>query len=648
MVGVYCPKARVLDSEGNEQKRVTVVGYALPVAKGVTFDLNGQWEKNERGTQYKLQNYTEVVASAKEAIIAYLSSGIIKGIGLGMAEKIYKEFGNRTMEILDKDSDRLLQVRGISAWKLKKIKDSLASSHGIQELMALLPKLSAPRAVKILNKFKSDAVVLAKENPYEFYKSGLISFQDVDTAAAHNGISPYSEIRLKAVILYYLERQEFKGDLCVRKKELIDGCLRSISMSSSDRKILSNAANELFKDEEIHVYGDLVFRDAADKAEHSVSSAITNLLSFGGVGFSENLSANIFELEEMLGISLSQQQKRAVECSLNNNLSIITGGPGTGKTQVLQFILQLYQSEYPDNEILCCAPTGRAARRMEEATGLPASTIHSALTITAKDNGELTEAKAIDAGLIVVDEASMLDMYLAQRLFEAISYDNTVILVGDADQLPSVGPGAVLSEMIASGEIPVTRLNTVFRQKTGSLIASNAAFIRNNNIGLEYSDDFQLVESPYAGNSAAVILEAYMKEVDRYGVDNVTILVPFRRKLETGVEALNLRIRAAVNPSDSRKSELAVKNKLFRVGDKVMQTKNEGEINNGDIGYIKEIITEGKVKKALVEFDAHRLKSYGAAELISLELGYVTTVHKSQGSEYKSVIINLQNAHNGM
>lgn len=413
------------------------------------------------------------------------------------------------------------------------------------------------------------------------------------------------------------------------RKSLISSAMDALKLDSGQKQCLCDTANRMFRHGEIHIHGDMVFCDAAERAEQTVSARIRNLLMFGATPYSMELDTLIFQQEERLDIKLSSMQIQAVKMGLSHPLSIITGGPGTGKTQVLQFILDIYQSEFPKQEMLCCAPTGRAARRMEEATGLPAFTIHSALSVTTKDNGALTEAQPLEAGLIIVDESSMLDVYLAQQLFEAVPRDAKVILVGDADQLPSVGPGAVLSELIASGKIPVTKLDKVFRQSTGSRIAVNASLIRNNVYSLEYGDDFMLEESPDTGHSAKLLRRIYLEEIETYGLDNVTLLSPMRRKFETGVQSLNELLREAVNPAAPGKAEIKLRDRVFRVGDKVMQTKNTGEINNGDIGYIKKIYTEGKSRKVLIAFDGARVKQYDAQDLGTIELGYAATVHKS-------------------
>ena len=308
-------------------------------------------------------------------------------------------------------------------------------------------------------------------------------------------------------------------------------------------------------------------------------------------------------------------------------------------------ILDIYHRQNPDGMICCCAPTGRAARRMEQATNHPASTIHKALNLMADEDGNFNEPELVDADLILVDEVSMLDLYLANYLLGAIRLGAQVVLIGDSDQLPSVGPGAVLSEIIASGKVPVARLDKVFRQQAGSRIAVNAKAIRQGIRNLEFGDDFQFVDSPDIAASADKVVTLYLQEVKKYGLDNVALLTPYRKKTETGANALNLRLRDLVNPPAPGKPEAAHGKRVFRVGDRVMQTKNLGEVNNGDVGYIKDIFRDTDGITIRVNFGGGREMEYDSTQLPMLDLGYASTVHKSQGSEYQSVIVNLQRSH---
>ena len=344
-------------------------------------------------------------------------------------------------------------------------------------------------------------------------------------------------------------------------------------------------------------------------------------------------------------MALNDQQRKAVLTAVRSPLSIITGGPGTGKTLTQRALLALYKKLYLNHTVQCCAPTGRAARRMEESTGVEATTIHKALKLMAGEDGSYSEPEPLDADLVLVDEASMLDIYLAENLFRSLKPGCQVVLVGDADQLPSVGPGAVLRELLSCGQIPVVRLTKIYRQNAGSPIAINAALIRAGNLHLEYGPDFEFIESADLECSAGLIEELYLREVGRFGVDNVALLSPFRKKTETGVNALNPKLREWVNPKAPDKPEVSHGKRLFRLGDKVMQTRNVEDVSNGDIGTITAITREDSDLLVTVDFGDGRTMEYDSSKLELLDLAYATTIHKSQGSEYDSVIISIQSAH---
>ena len=356
----------------------------------------------------------------------------------------------------------------------------------------------------------------------------------------------------------------------------------------------------------------------------------------------------MFALPQSSRVRFAPEQREAVKMALTHTLSIITGGPGTGKTMIQRAILDIYKRKHPKNSIICCAPTGRAARRMEQSTGEPSSTVHKALGLLTFDGGYFGGVEALEADLILADEVSMLDNHLALHLFKAVPGSSQLILIGDADQLPSVGPGAVLSELLASGLIPVVRLDRVFRQNAGSRIAVNAKLIRHGTLSLEYGPDFEFHQSASLTESAERIKELYLQEVRRCGVDNVALLTPFRQKTETGANALNEVLRNSVNPKALYKTEAVCGKRTFREGDKVMQIKNFEDVSNGDIGTIARITQTENEVRVLVDFGDGRAREYDSADLDMLDLGYATTIHKSQGSEYSSVIINLQCAHTVM
>ena len=349
-------------------------------------------------------------------------------------------------------------------------------------------------------------------------------------------------------------------------------------------------------------------------------------------------------LAEIVDYLHNPQKYTAIGAKLPKG-ALLVGSPGTGKTLIQRFLLDIYRRKNRGAKIICCAPTGRAARRMEQSTGFPATTIHKALGLLAGEDGDYCEPEMLDADLIVVDEVSMMDIYLANHLFRSVPHGSQLVLIGDADQLPSVGPGAVLSEIIACGAVPVVRLDRIFRQSYGSRIAANAKLIRHGNLSLEYGEDFQFYDSCDMSASAQQIETLYLQETARYGVDNVALLTPYRQKTETGVNALNERLREKLNPQDGKKPEVAYRKRIYRLGDKVMQIKNCEDISNGDIGYITSVTRDDTDSVLTVDFGDGRIAEYDGSDLEMLDLAYASTIHKSQGSEYKSVIINLQCAH---
>jgi exodeoxyribonuclease V alpha subunit len=421
--------------------------------------------------------------------------------------------------------------------------------------------------------------------------------------------------------------------------------------------MVMSEAHQLLQGGELALYNDHIYRSVTARAEEAVAKKVRELLLFSGVTCKLDLDAELAERQKQLKLSLAEEQLHAVKTSLTSRISIITGGPGTGKTLIQRVLLDIYRKEHPHGKIVCCAPTGRAARRMEQCTDYPASTIHKTLGLMAGEDGSYSgipdelahrsgnEPAQLDADLVLVDEVSMLDIYLARHLLNALPLGCQLVLVGDADQLPSVGPGAVLSELISCGKIPVVKLDQVYRQDSGSRVAVNAALIRHGDHSLEYGEDFRFVDSSDFEESAERIEKLYLEEAARCGADNVALLTPFRQKTATGVYALNDRLRVKLNPPGHGKPEVTHGKRLFRLGDKVMQVKNKGDINNGDIGYITGISTTDSDTAITVDFGDGRIAEYDSSELELLELAYASTVHKSQGSEYRSVIINLQTAH---
>lgn len=648
MIAMYRPCERIRDSAGNIISQVKAVGYGLPVSKKMRYEMQGHWSKNPKhGIQFEVESYEEVIAPTKEGIIAYLSSGQIKGIGPKMAEKIFEAFGLNALNVLDKEPELLLSIRGISEGKLKKICDSYLENRGARDVVAFLAPhgITANRAVRLYKEYGERAMDIAKNHPYQLCEIAGIGFKSADKIAMSMGFDLLSTERVDEGLLFTLADAEGRGHLCMEKHDFVKACLKCLDTPQLTEEMVANRAARLIAGGKLVSYQGNVYRAKTAYVEAELARTIRQQMRSYKSAVYGNLDAELDNEEQKLGMKFAPEQREAVKMALTQGVSVITGGPGTGKTMIQRALLNIYCRENPKKEICCCAPTGRAARRMEQSTGFPASTVHKALGLIAGEDGDYNEPEALEADLVLVDEVSMLDIYLAGHLFDAIKHGAQIVLVGDSDQLPSVGPGAVLSEMIASGCIPVVRLDQVFRQNAGSRIATNAKLIRHGNAGLEYGDDFQFFNSPSIPDSAGLIADLYMQEVRKYGVDNVALLTPYRQKTETGVNALNELLREKINPAGSGKAEVVHGKKRFRCGDKVMQTRNHDDVNNGDIGYIRKITHVGSDTTVCVDFGDGRTKEYDSGELEMLDLGYASTIHKAQGSEYKSVIINLQSAH---
>lgn len=651
MIAVYRPCENIRDSAGNMVTQVKAVGYCLPIADNLRYELQGHWSKNPKhGVQFEVENYDEVITPTKEGIIAYLSSGQIKGIGPKMAEKIYDAFGLTALDVLDKEPERLLAISGISAAKLKKICDSYLANRGARDVVAFLTPhgITPNRAVKLYKEYGDRAMDIVKNHPYQLCEIAGIGFKTADRIAMSMGFDQLSVERVDEGILYALTDAEGKGHLCMEKHAFIKACLKVLDTPQLTEDMVANRAARLVYSGKLVSYQGNVYRSKTAYAESNLAELLSRQLRSARSHSYGDLDAALDAEELRMKVKFAPEQREAVKMALTQGVSVITGGPGTGKSMILRAILDIYRRQNPGKEICLCAPTGRAARRMEQATGLGASTVHKALGLLAGEDGDYGEPQALDADIILVDEVSMMDIYLAGRLLEAVKSRAQVVLIGDSDQLPSVGPGAVLSEMIASERIPVVRLDKVFRQNDGSRIAVNAKLIRHGNLSLEYGNDFRFVDSANLSDSVSRIAELYMQEVARYGVDNVAMLSPYRQKTETGVNALNEMLRELVNPPDEGKPEVVCGKRKFRVGDKVMQVKNFEDVSNGDIGYIRNIFKFGDETTVCVDFGDGRNMEYDSSELDMLDLGYASTIHKAQGAEYQSVIINLQCAHHIM
>lgn len=553
--------------------------------------------------------------------------------------------------MLDNDPDRIREVPGISGKRCELIHDAYLETRSARRIITLLSPLdvSASQSIRLQKALGVRAEELLKEHPYEVFEKGLLPFETADRLAERQGISRSAPERVAAGLLHTLEQAEQSGHLCLHKERFIQKAVELLHTHELTRMVVAKQAFEMLQAGRLVLYRDHVYRPIMAKAENGVAQCVREMLQRKNLPFMGDLDDEIDQQEKELGFTLAEEQRQAVKTALASPICIISGGPGTGKTSIQRVFLNIYRKLFPEAKIVCCAPTGRAARKLEESTGLPASTVHKALNLLAGESDDLGFPEQLDADLVLVDEVSMLDMMVTWHLFNALPPMCRLVLVGDADQLPSVGPGAVLSELIRCGQVPLVMLDKVFRQSEGSLIAENARHIRHGETELQFDGDFQFWSSADIEQSAQWLERLYLQEVGRYGVDNVALLTPFRAKTVTGVRAMNERLRTLVNPPSADKAELTVGQRVFRRGDKVMQTKNREEVSNGDIGYIRKI--EQDTDGFLVEVDFHggRIVSYEDSESLShLDLAYATTIHKSQGGQYDSVLLSIQNLHGRM
>ena len=652
MIALFRPNEKVLDAQGNRLNSIKVVGHFLPTVAGVKVDMAGHWKKDARyGLQFEMESYEEIVGSDKRSIVAYLSSGMIPGIGSVLAERIYNTFGAQTLEVLDQDPSRVSEVLGISKKKCEQFCKAYMETRSARKLINLLApfNISAPQAVKLRQELGTDAQRLLMEFPYMVFERDLIDFEIADQLAQASGIPQNAPERLAAGLIYALKQAEHEGHLCMHKETFVRRAVNLLRAPQVTWKAVAQRAFEMIKEGRLSLFYDYVYRPIMAKAEEDVATWICDMLHRDSLPYMGDLDDEIDGQQTEMGFTFAEEQRHAIRTALTSPICIISGGPGTGKTSIQRAILNIYKKAFPDSDVVCCAPTGRAARRMEQSTGYPASTIHKVLNLTAGEVHELKDIDLLEADLVLVDEVSMMDMLTTWYLFNALPPSCRLILVGDADQLPSVGPGAVLNELLACGKLPAVILDKVFRQSEGSLVAENAQRIRHGVTDLEFGDDFQFWPSAEETQSAQYLMWFYKREVDRYGVDNVALLTPFRKKSKTGVYSLNAALHDTINPASPEKDEIETGQRVLRVGDKVMQMKNRDFASNGDIGYICTSKRDSDGILVEVDFGDDRVVAYEDVEsLRQLELAYAATIHKSQGSEYDAVLINIQNMHGKM
>lgn len=629
--------------------RFTAVGYELPFTDAVKLMLEGRWEKGKYGVQLVVEQWKEVIPETEAGVYNYLSSGLLKDIGPATAAEIVSHFGVDALRVIEQEPEKLLEIRGITPERLEEIKSSYAESRTLRHIITLLApfKLTPKAAMRIYQFFGPACLDILKQSPYTLCRVPGFGFIRVDGIVQKNGCDLHDPMRIQGAVFCALQNAGTDGGhLYLEKTKLLSDTLQLLNgrVLAPNLKIkqeeIESALERMIMEGVIVSAKDNIYTPRVFNQEDTVARIVAKLLVEKPP--QENIPLILEKTKQDLNVKLSAKQENAVNVAFCSNISIITGSPGTGKTTVLKTILEVYRRLYPDRKIRLMAPTGRASRNMAESTGFNAAgTMHSHLGLTNEEDGAPQKERGpLDADLIVVDEFSMVDMWLGWKFFSRVRKGAKLILVGDPDQLPSVGAGNVFKELIDCGNIPVTVLDQIFRQSGDSFIAHNAKIINRGETNLYYGDDFQFINTKTQEEAAMYIMELYCQEVYEHGIENVQILSPFRSRGEASSDQLNATLREIINPFTSVEDELRVGGATFRVGDRIMQNKNTEKVSNGDLGFIR-AVHNGSEVSVDVDFGEERKYKYKPEDMSKLELAYSMTIHKSMGSEFDVILIPL-------
>ena len=628
----------------------TVTGHGTKPLVGDRLEVKGHWVQHKRyGRQFAADGWSRIIPESVDGIERFLGSGAVKGMGPALAHRVVAAFGKDTMAVLEKDPQRLLEVEGIGPKKLAVITESFYEEKQVNDIAYDLEQhgVAGRYASRLLQKYGDDVHYVLTEEPYRMIAEiDGIGFKTADQIALAYGMDRQAPQRLSAGLTYVLRTMTQNGHVCIPDTELVR---RAAFILQADALGLHDILREAIEvgqlctaDFEGTLY---VYTPEAYEEEEYIAGRIGEMGNMKPLPMKTHVQLFLDRWQDARHFELADKQREAVEKSLQSGMTVITGGPGTGKTTVVQTIIRLAEQE--GLRILLCAPTGRAAKRLAETTQRKAKTIHRLLVpdghVGAMQVFEYNETKMLPADLVIVDEVSMLDMEMMYHLLSALKPQCRCILVGDADQLPSVGAGAVLHDIIASGQVPVVRLDTIFRQKEGGRIVTNAHLINSGRLPVVNEDtEFRFVEIDNEADGAEKISALYNSELletgDKFAVQ---VLSPMYKN-PCGVDNLNQLIQERFNPPAEGKAELKGKNVVFRVGDKVMQKHNDYEkgVFNGDMGEIFAIQKD----MVYVRYPEQDVK-YEGQEVDEITLAYAITVHKSQGSEYHTVIMVLVNSH---
>ena len=650
-----------------EEDTITAIGYMPYIAGGDKVTLTGEWTfHQDYGPQFKVEFFEKNMPSEINDILKYLASGSIKGVRLATAQKIVDMFGEDTLNILEKEPEKLSKIHGISRKKALEIGAEYVKQQGVRNIVMYLQKfgITPQSAVKVYKRYGSSSVETIKENPYVLSETVYnIGFKTADKIALEMGISPNAPIRIEGAVKHILSNSSMNGHTYVPKDILLDEVCSflSITVEEAENVIVkmifeSKLKNEIYNDGNQKIYLPKLY-EAEVYVAHKIKKIAENNTLEKGI----DIEKVIKDIEKTNDITLAEHQKSAIYCAMEKGATVITGGPGTGKTTIINTIIQIMDKL--DKNVMLAAPTGRAAMRMTEVCGIEAKTIHRLLESSFSENDDnmnfaKNEDNPLDCDIVIIDEMSMVDILLIQSLLKALKSHTRLIMVGDSDQLPSVGAGNVLRDIINSGVVPTVSLTEIFRQAKESAIVVNAHKINRG----EYPEfnksgtDFFMVKRDTAVDISQSIVDLFINRLPKAYKYNslyqIQILSPTRKGI-TGVNELNIALQKVINPPHKKKKEKAFKNITFREGDKVMQTRNNYDMEwtklekpeetgfgifNGDIGYIHRIDKE--MESATIVFD-DKLCIYEFSKFEDLDLAYAVTVHKSQGSEFDVIIMPM-------
>lgn len=654
----------VLDVSSNGEL-VTAVGELPEISAGEKVVLTGNWTIHANfGRQFSIERFERYMPETSAQFLKYLSSGAIKGIGPVTARHIVERFGDNTFNVIENEPERLTFIKGISKDKAEKISAEFKKQFAVRTVILGLEKygLTPSECIKIFKKLGVNAVEIIEENPYILCgEAQIISFDRAEKIATELETPPMQKHRMRAGICHIIRHNLLNGHTCLPEKKVIPLACELLGISEQEAE---QSVSEMIENKILFQFlnGEKKFLALPEvyNAENKISEKIKLFMKFSAREMEVD-EKEITRIEKINHIKYEGKQRDAIKYAASGAMLVLTGGPGTGKTTTVKGIISYFERK--NMEILLAAPTGRAAKRMTELTGYEAKTIHRLLEVewgeSDKTDFKRNQTNPLSADVIILDEVSMVDVFLFSHFLDAVRFGCRIILVGDSDQLPAVGAGNVLGDIIASKQVPVVTLTEIFRQAQQSLIVTNAHDVIDGKMPMldAHDNDFFFLhrDDPVlaAKTVAQLCVERLPKAYDYSPVNDIQVLCP-SRKGDCGTINLNRKLQAVLNPADERKSECKSAGRLFRVGDKVMQIKNNYDIPwdkgcesgsglfNGDIGIIKTIDVKSEIMD--IVFDDGKEVVYPIAGANELELAYAVTVHKSQGSEYSAVIMPVADA----